>query len=342
MKKLLLLFLLLPTLLLADWDQLFSEDDDPSLFHHVNVVTGNLNLYIEDGVVQGAQNLSLSRLPEKLGLEFIDKSLIFSQSTMSIDKAIDNIRKNFIQTHQSEKITLNIIEKNQSDCIYETIVSQPSQDIASDYQLTRAFLTDKGLHQISVIHPQTKMNAKERERWIALFRESVSIVNADKAEYATRGLSINNRFINSVDLGAYFADWKSFTDDEKKDGSRLLIKVPPEQQANAQKASLYVAIIPNQTSIDICSLFEMDKKSTEQEAGKEIKFHILSKSPSEIIYRYVYPTGKDNFHVDRIVRNFISESGFCSVCYDLEHQGKLDEQEILQWKERLEAIKIKL
>ncbi len=45
----------------AEWDQLFSEDEDSSLFHHVNVVTGNLNLCLQDGLVQGAKSIPLFR-----------------------------------------------------------------------------------------------------------------------------------------------------------------------------------------------------------------------------------------------------------------------------------------
>ncbi len=59
--KLLLLFLIFTSSLRADWDQLFSDDEDPTLFHHVNVITGNLNLCLEDGVIGGAKPLPIFR-----------------------------------------------------------------------------------------------------------------------------------------------------------------------------------------------------------------------------------------------------------------------------------------
>ncbi len=59
--RMLLIFLFLFSTLHADWDQLFSEDEDPSLFHHVNVITGNLNLCLEDTVIEGAKPLSIFR-----------------------------------------------------------------------------------------------------------------------------------------------------------------------------------------------------------------------------------------------------------------------------------------
>ena len=51
----------------AEWDQLFSDEEDPSLYHHVNVITGNLNLCIEDGVIQGAKTLPLFRTYSSAG-----------------------------------------------------------------------------------------------------------------------------------------------------------------------------------------------------------------------------------------------------------------------------------
>jgi len=62
MRRILFACLLFPLLVRADWDQLFPEEDgDPSLFHHVNVITGNLNLSFEDTIVQGAISIPLTR-----------------------------------------------------------------------------------------------------------------------------------------------------------------------------------------------------------------------------------------------------------------------------------------
>jgi RHS repeat-associated protein len=67
MLRLLLLFLIFISSLRADWDQLFSDDEDPTLFHHVNVITGNLNLCLEDGVIEGAKSLPIFRTYSSAG-----------------------------------------------------------------------------------------------------------------------------------------------------------------------------------------------------------------------------------------------------------------------------------
>lgn len=65
--RFLLLILCFCASLRAEWDQLFSEDEDPTLYHYVNVITGNLNLCIEDGVIQGAKPLPIFRTYSSAG-----------------------------------------------------------------------------------------------------------------------------------------------------------------------------------------------------------------------------------------------------------------------------------
>ena len=67
MLKFFFIFLFFISFLRADWDQLFSDEEDPSLFHHVNVITGNLNLCLQDTIVEGAKSLPIFRTYSSAG-----------------------------------------------------------------------------------------------------------------------------------------------------------------------------------------------------------------------------------------------------------------------------------
>ncbi len=56
-----LLFLLLPTFLIASIEDLLSDRQDPCLVHHVNVISGHLNLCMQDAEVPGALPYALTR-----------------------------------------------------------------------------------------------------------------------------------------------------------------------------------------------------------------------------------------------------------------------------------------
>lgn len=61
-RRIFLIFLLVPFFARADLDHLFSsQEEDLALFHHVNVITGNLNLCLQDGIVRGAKSIPLLR-----------------------------------------------------------------------------------------------------------------------------------------------------------------------------------------------------------------------------------------------------------------------------------------
>lgn len=62
MKKInVFLFLFFPLLLLADWDSIFSDDEDPLICNHVNVISGNLSLAYRDTLIKGAVPYPLIR-----------------------------------------------------------------------------------------------------------------------------------------------------------------------------------------------------------------------------------------------------------------------------------------
>jgi RHS repeat-associated protein len=61
MKKFFLLFFVFESTLFSDWDDLFKDDGDPCITHHVNVISGNLQLFSEDAVVDGAVPIHLTR-----------------------------------------------------------------------------------------------------------------------------------------------------------------------------------------------------------------------------------------------------------------------------------------
>lgn len=67
MIRLIGIFLLFIFSLRADWDQIFPDDEDPTLFHHVSVITGNLNLCLQDTVVEGAKSFPLFRTYSSAG-----------------------------------------------------------------------------------------------------------------------------------------------------------------------------------------------------------------------------------------------------------------------------------
>ncbi len=61
------IFLISPSLIFCNWEELFNDDSDPSIVSHVNVITGNLQIFSEDSVVSGAIPIHLTRSYSSIG-----------------------------------------------------------------------------------------------------------------------------------------------------------------------------------------------------------------------------------------------------------------------------------
>jgi RHS repeat-associated protein len=59
--KLFFLLLATPLALFSDWSGVFPNEEDPSLFQHVHVISGQLTISLQDAVVRGASSFPLTR-----------------------------------------------------------------------------------------------------------------------------------------------------------------------------------------------------------------------------------------------------------------------------------------
>lgn len=68
MRRFFWVMCILPAFVFSAWGELFNENNDPVMAHHVNVITGRLQLGFEDHVVKGAVPLSLLRSYTNYGM----------------------------------------------------------------------------------------------------------------------------------------------------------------------------------------------------------------------------------------------------------------------------------
>ncbi|MCX6991324.1 MAG: hypothetical protein NTX49_09745 [Chlamydiae bacterium] len=87
MKRLFFLFLFLTSLIRAEFDSR-DDEENPALFHHVNVITGDLNVILEDTVVQGAKTLPIIRTYSSAGALERDED--------DIDLYLKRVKRGFI------------------------------------------------------------------------------------------------------------------------------------------------------------------------------------------------------------------------------------------------------
>lgn len=67
MHRFFLYLFFLPQLALANWDQFVGGTEDPSMVHHVNAISGHLNLSFQDVTAQGVLSIPLNRTYSSIG-----------------------------------------------------------------------------------------------------------------------------------------------------------------------------------------------------------------------------------------------------------------------------------
>ena len=80
-----LFLIVFPFVLFSGSENIFSENEDPSLFHHVNVISGHLNLHFEDVTSNGTLPISLFRSYSSSGA--------LEKSTSNDDLIYEHLRK---------------------------------------------------------------------------------------------------------------------------------------------------------------------------------------------------------------------------------------------------------
>lgn len=259
-------------------------------------------------------------------------------SSASLEELLASIREITSFSYPGSKITWKIIEKSEYDSIYEQILRGEGAT-PTEHDIARVFLTPSGLHRVAFTRKHTEMSFEEREKWIRLLKESASVVSFKEATNASKALSLADRFKDSLDLSPIFQNWRVVNTYASDNGCTLVCHVPPSQVEDYVTECLEINTIHNPSTTCIDHLFEIEKRIIEENSLQKIEFHVLKKSPTEVVYSYSYPIGY--LQLNAVVRTFISDQGCCSLTYKHGLTEEMRKEEILKWQEHLEAIKIR-
>lgn len=294
----------------------------------------------QEGMVEFIpSNQRTSSWSELVSIQYFDKSIVKGKMARSIKEAINALQKETLASYEGTKITWNLIELNKSDAIYERILHRSLNNLIPEHDIAKAFLTDAGFHRVAFTRKYKEMSPKEREQCIEILRNSTSLVSAEEAKKHPEALSILDKIKNSLVLGEAFKTWKELQCYSFETGYTVSAHVPPSFDGNYVDECLEITTLPSSGEASIEQLFEGEKKLIRKKSSDPIEFPVLKKTSHEIIYSFCHP--KDHLLVTGIVRTFLTDKGYYSICYKRGLPDKLKTEEILQWKEVLEKIEVR-
>lgn len=278
---------------------------------------------------------------ELIRLQYYDFSNRKDASNITIDSILDRIQETVVSGYSGSKIDWKILEKNKNDIMYEWVLYD-SRNIPTQHEIVRIFFKNEGFHAVEFTHKNSELPPDERNQWISLLKNSVSIISYAEANNIHDSLSLTSNIKQFLNLGQAFQNWIVLEKHLLSDGGSHMNYIhPPKANSNRITDCLKVVSRPNVNFLSIDQLFEKNKKETQKESKEEVKFHILNKKPNEIVYAFSYPM--DEFQYSEIVRIFISNNVSHSVSYLGPLPENMKHEENFQlWQKKLETIQVQL
>lgn len=276
---------------------------------------------------------------ELIAVHYFDRFSINKKAANSIDGFMEVYREQLAKSYPGNEVTFRIIEKNESDAIYEWILHKRYNSIRPQHEIVRAFLTKTGFHRIGVTHQDHEMSSVERGKWIKFLKEDVSIKTKQEVEN-TKCSSSKSENLVPLDLGPEFKDWKLINSSSDL-GCITNIRVPPWlQEIHYAGEFLDVIFNPNAQSIPLEQLFKIEQKAIKTTGASKADFNIVKKSPKEIVYHYVCLFPKNKLIITGVCRSIVTEKGYFHMHYKRGLPFQPPKEEMLQWQERLEKIQV--
>ncbi|MBX9744390.1 MAG: hypothetical protein K2X08_04170 [Chlamydiales bacterium] len=272
-------------------------------------------------------------------VQFYDRSVFDKKGKKSIEDVIESIRASTISSYPGNKVTWKVLEKNKDALIYEWILHEAYEHVSPQHEVTLAILTKTGFHRIGYTQKNAELTPEERLKWINRLKDSYSIMSVDEVKHMKNGLSIVNRFRESLDLGETFNGWKSVDYVMLDNGMTMETFIPSSQKKPLITESFDVLTMPGVVGLTVGEYFESEQETLRKSLSKKIKFDVLKKTANELIYSYSYSDAGLRFTI--VSRAIITDLGFYSLYYKSGLKKDLNKEEILQWKEALEAAQVR-
>lgn len=118
---------------------------------------------------------------EHIYMGFYDKSVIEGDELDVLELSNKSLAREIQQKYPQNRFTLNIIEKNSRELLFEAFMSKQTGPrvyygkIQPSHQITRAIQTENGFSLITYVKKNKKLSSSDRERWIGLLRKIDSI-----------------------------------------------------------------------------------------------------------------------------------------------------------------------
>lgn len=259
-----------------------------------------------------------------------------AQRKESLENFLKRVKKELEVSSKPDQLHWNPLLESKNDIMYEWILYSSKNKTVLEHEISRHIFTKNHHYKIGYVQRNEKINEETKQKWIKILKDSVEIVNLEKAKKSI-GFTLAKSEKLEIDLGSAFRNWI------KTLHRTLIIK-------SSQNTFLPIAIddkniifqILEVKTIPDSEIHKFDLESLREEKTKVYKLNntdqtILKKSQEQLIYAFTRPAEE---HTQFTITNLFIKK---DICYDLTlnmiMREKPSEKEIVKWKTVMEEIK---
>lgn len=104
-----------------------------------------------------------------------------NKKVQSIENVLQVIKRGLLRSYEKNTVTWNIIEKTKDEALYEWKYINPDKKVPQEHEIGRIILTDSAFHNIAFVKKHKPMTSEEREAWIQMLKENVTLMTFQKS-----------------------------------------------------------------------------------------------------------------------------------------------------------------
>ncbi|MCP5469711.1 MAG: hypothetical protein H7A36_04305 [Chlamydiales bacterium] len=273
-----------------------------------------------------------------LCMQSLDRFAEGRKQFSSLKAFLDHLKKTISASYPGSRVIWSILELTQNDAIYEWALLEQCGTVTPEHEVVRIIMTDKMLHRFGFTKRFGQMDAVEKESWISFFKQNARVVTCDRPAIPS-SVPVNITCENSMQIEECLSSWRIANEFSFGNGYKNVCYIPPSQDPGYVTECIEVISMPLKEGICGDFLWYSEKTNIQEKyvnGSGECK--LLHQSPREVTYSYCYP--HDFLQLSAVTRTCLIDGGYYSITYKIGLNRKMERDEVLKWKDFLEAVRI--
>lgn len=313
---------------------------------HINSSLWSLNTRTMsnfEGFCQWTQvGLENAKDPYVFAIRFIDKAQLANLYPLDMHKISYYFLIPRFEGISPDKLSWQVLESSPTELTLEWILKAPVGQIPPQHVVTKAYLTEQGVHLVSMTRNNQTIDQEEKDKILKTFKDNIAIKNLDDASKLERALSQAKSKEDAFNLGSGFRQWHLIQSQEIASALVETQFLPADFSVLNNPTDFLRVKVGSKEAFkieDISSLYAEIVKMYQDQF--KAKFSINEIMSNEIEKSFSFSIAQASGHVNFIVRLVCQGDKWLEATMMTLSEMPLNLEQSAYWYEKLSNVSIK-